>query len=248
MDTPNANQRAKWHITWVPETGSTNADLLEMAEAGAPDRSVLRTDHQTAGRGRLGRHWEAPPGENLLVSILFRDVPEDLHVLTQMVCLAASRVARNLRVDASLKWPNDLLVGDKKLAGLLAQAGGRGEGGRPAYVVAGIGVNVGWAPPDAASLRTSGWSREITPAEFLDEILDHLDELLALDATARHDAYVSSLATIGRRVRVDLPTGEEIVGHAIGVETDGRLIVVDECALSHRIDTADVVHLRTTNE
>jgi len=219
-----------------------------MAEAGAPNRSVLRTDHQTAGKGRLGRQWEAPPGENLLVSILFRDLPEDLHVLTQMVCLAAARVATAVGVEAVLKWPNDLLVGDKKLAGLLAQAGGRSESGSPAYVVAGIGVNVGWAPPDAASLRGSGWTREIAPSEFLDEMLDHLDELLALNDEARHDAYTSSLATIGRRVRVDLPSGEEIIGHAIGVERDGRLIVVDECALSHRIDTADVVHLRTTNE
>ena len=219
-----------------------------MAEAGAPNRSVLRTDHQTAGKGRLGRQWEAPPGENLLVSILFRDLPDDLHVLTQMVCLAAARVAVSVGVNASLKWPNDLLVEDKKLAGLLAQAGGRTDEGGPAYVVAGIGVNVGWAPPDAASLRASGWTREIAPAEFLEEMLVHLDELLALNDEARHDAYMSSLATIGRRVRVDLPSGEHIEGHAIGVERDGRLIVVDECALSHRIDTADVVHLRTTNE
>lgn len=219
-----------------------------MAEAGAPNHSVLRTDHQTAGKGRLGRQWEAPAGENLLVSLLFRDLPEDLHVLTQMVCLAAARVATSVGVNASLKWPNDLLVDDKKLAGLLAQAGGRTDEGHPAYVVAGIGVNVGWAPPDAASLRGSGWTREIAPAEFLEEMLAHLDELLALTDEARHDAYTSSLATIGRRVRVDLPSGENIVGHAIGVERDGRLIVVDECALSHRIDTADVVHLRTTNE
>lgn len=219
-----------------------------MAEAGAPNRSVLRTDHQTAGKGRLGRQWEAPPGENLLVSILFRDLPNDLHVLTQMVCLAAARVAVSVGVNALLKWPNDLLVNDRKLAGLLAQAGGRTDEGNPAYVVAGIGVNVGWAPPDAASLRDSGWTQEITPAEFLEEMLNHLDELLALNDESRHDAYTSSLATIGRRVRVDLPSGENIVGHAIGVERDGRLIVVDECALSHRIDTADVVHLRTTNE
>lgn len=219
-----------------------------MAEAGAPDRSVLRTDHQTAGKGRLGRQWEAPAGENLLVSILFRDVPEDPHVLTQMVCLGAARVARSVGVEAVLKWPNDLLVKDKKLAGLLAQAGGQRDGGGPAYVVAGIGVNVGWAPPEAACLRDSGWTRAITPAEFLDEMLGHVDDLLALDDDERHNAYTTSLATIGRRVRVDLPTGEEIKGHAIGVERDGRLIVVDECALSHRIDTADVVHLRALEE
>jgi BirA family transcriptional regulator, biotin operon repressor / biotin---[acetyl-CoA-carboxylase] ligase len=219
-----------------------------MAATGAPDRTVLRTDHQTAGKGRLGRQWEAPPGENLLVSILFRDLPTDIHVLTQMVCLAAARVAHSVGVPAVLKWPNDLLVDNKKLAGLLAQAGGHGQRGEPEYVVAGIGVNVGWAPPDAASLRGSGWSRDITPAQFLEEMLAHLNDLLDLDDEQRHNAYVSSLGTIGQRVQVDLPTGEQILGHAIGVERDGRLIVLDECAISHRIDTADVVHLRSATE
>jgi len=219
-----------------------------MAGSGAPDRSVLRTDHQTAGKGRLGRQWEAPPGENLLVSILFKDLPSDLHVLTQMVCLAAARVAQSVGVAAELKWPNDLLVADQKLAGLLAQAGGRTTEGGPEYVVAGIGVNVGWAPPGAACLRESGWTREISPAEFLDEMLDHLDELLALDDAARHSAYTDALSTVGRRVRVEMPNGEEITGHAISVEIDGRLVVVDECAVSHRIDTADVVHLRDASE
>lgn len=248
MDTPNANQRATWHITWVKETGSTNADLLEMAASGAPDRSVLRTDHQTAGKGRLGRQWEAPPGENLLVSILFRQIPDHLHVLTQMVTLAASRVAHSVGVSAQLKWPNDLLVDNKKLAGLLAQAGGRTDSGRPEYVVAGIGVNVGWAPPEAASLRGSGWSRQISPAEFLDEMLGHLDALLSIDDNARHQAYKDALSTLGKRVRVELPNGEDLIGHALDVERDGRLVVVDECAVSHRIDTADVVHLRPASE
>ncbi len=219
-----------------------------MAGQGAPNRSVLRTDHQTAGRGRLGRQWEAPPGENLLVSILFRDLPPDLHVLTQMVCLAAARVAHSVGVAAELKWPNDLLVNDKKLAGLLAQTGGRDDGGKPEFVVAGIGVNVRWAPPDAISLRECGWHREVSPEQFLDEMLQHLDELLALDDNARHETYREALSTIGRRVRVELPSGEEITGHAISVERDGRLVVVDECAISHRIDTADVVHLRDASE
>jgi BirA family biotin operon repressor/biotin-[acetyl-CoA-carboxylase] ligase len=165
-----------------------------------------------------------------------------------MVCVAAARVAHGVGVSAVLKWPNDLLVGHQKLAGLLAQAGGRGPGGEPEYVVAGIGLNIGWAPPDAVCLKDSGWTREITPAQFLDEMLDHLDELLALDDDARHEAYTSTLGTVGQRVQVDLPTGEQIVGHAIGVERDGRLIVLDECAISHRIDTADVVHLRATTD
>src|SRR5215210_2750268 len=80
---------AGWHVDVVDETGSTNDDLLAAADAGAPDRTVLATRHQTAGRGRLDRRWDAPPGANLLVSLLVRDVPAHLHQATQRVALAA---------------------------------------------------------------------------------------------------------------------------------------------------------------
>ncbi len=130
-----------WHVTHVPVTGSTNDDLLAAAATGAPDRSVLVADHQTAGRGRLDRRWEAPPGANLLVSILFRTVPSPPSTLTQRVGLAAIDARRAAAgVDAVLKWPNDLLVGERKLAGILAQRAADGS------IVVGLGLNVGWAP------------------------------------------------------------------------------------------------------
>lgn len=241
-----ANQSPRWRIRAVPETGSTNADLIEHAERGEPDGAVLRADYQTAGRGRLDRAWQAPPGENLLVSILFRDIPEHVHSLTQMVALAARRaMARTTGVDAGLKWPNDLLVDGKKIAGVLAQSGGRREDGRPAYVVVGIGVNVGWAPPEGTSLRACGWTSAISPERLLDEMLAELDTLLALGDSERHETYAASLSTLGKKVRAELPDGVTIVGRALSVERDGRLVVLDECAETHRIDTADVVHLRT---
>ncbi len=246
MDGVKANQSPKWRIRAVPETGSTNADLMDLADQGEPEGAVLRADFQSAGRGRLDRTWQAPPGENLLVSLLFRTLPTHLHVLTQLVALAAQRaIRRETAIDAILKWPNDLLVADRKVAGVLAQAGGRASDGRPAYVVVGIGINVGWAPPEGTSLRNAGWSKSITPEELLRAMLAELDELLALDDDERHGAYTGSLGTIGARVRVDLPDGSEIVGRAMSVERDGRLVVLDECAVTHRIDTADVVHLRT---
>ncbi len=217
-----------WRVRWVTETGSTNADLLAVADS-APDRSVLVADHQSAGRGRLDRRWDAPPGANLLVSILFRDVPDDPGELTRRVGLAAvDAVASVAGVRARLKWPNDVLLDDRKLAGILAQRAGNGA------VVVGIGVNVGWAPDGAAAL-----GHRHRPADVLAALLIAYD---ALPADV-HPHYRAALATIGQRVRVELPA-DEIVGTAIDVEADGRLVVLDECAVTHRLDVGDVVHLR----
>ena len=213
----------------MSETGSTNADLL--ADGDAADRSVLFTDHQTAGRGRLDRRWEAPPGTNLLVSLLFRDVPGDPGELTRRVGLAAVDAVRQAAdVTAELKWPNDVLVDGRKLAGILAQRGGDGS------VVVGIGLNVGWAPPDAARLGDS-----VAPEQVLRQLLVAYDALPA-DIV---DRYRTTLGTIGQRVRVELPAGE-LVGTAIDVEPDGRLVVLDDCALTHRLAVGDVVHVRRT--
>ena len=244
MDHLKANQSTNWHVTVVEETGSTNADLMAQGAAGAPDRTVLRANYQSAGRGRLDRAWEAPRGVNLLVSLLFRHIPERLHVLTQVVALAAASVARNVGVPVVLKWPNDILVGTEKVAGILAQAAPVDADGRIPFVVVGIGVNLGWAPPGAASLHSCGWTHEMSPDEFLAAMLPEIDRLLALDDLSMHAEYVSQLGTIGLQVKVDLPNGEHVIGRALNVEPDGRLIVLDECAITHRIDTADVVHLR----
>ena len=245
MDNPRANQPAPWHVRTVEETGSTNADLMAEGLAGAPDRSVLRAEYQSAGRGRLDRTWEAPRGANLLVSILFRDVPERVHVLTQVVALAAARVAsERCGVGVVLKWPNDILVGTSKVAGILAQAAPIDEHGRIPFVVVGIGCNLGWAPDGAASLASAGWTTAVTPAEFLEAMLPEIDRLLALDDATMHAEYLANLATVGSRVRVQMPTGDDITGRAMSVEPDGRLVVLDDCATTHRIDTADVVHLR----
>lgn len=233
----------------VTETGSTNADLLVLGANGAPDRSVLRADFQSAGRGRLDRTWEAPKGVNLLVSLLFRDVPARMHVLTQVVALAATTVARDVcGVTTVLKWPNDILVGTEKLAGILAQAAPTDSDGRIPFVVVGIGCNLGWAPPGATSLASSGWTQEIAPHDFLLAMLPEIDRLVILDDEAMHTEYLSRLATVGSQVKVELPSGTFVEGRALSVEPDGRLVVLDECAVTHRIDTADVVHLRPASD
>ena len=229
-----------WHVEVVTETGSTNADLLAAAAAGAPDRSVLCALHQTAGRGRLDRRWDAPPGANLLVSLLFRDVPAAAHELTWRVGLAACAAAEQVAgVTPTLKWPNDLLVGDHKLAGVLAQAsfggpGGAGGQGGPVVVV-GIGMNVRWSPDGAARLGA-----DVDPLDVLAALLGAYDALPA-DVLP---LYRQRLGTLGRAVRVELPGDEVLEGRAVDVDPDGRLVVLDACAVTHRLDVGDIVHLR----
>jgi BirA family biotin operon repressor/biotin-[acetyl-CoA-carboxylase] ligase len=136
-------------------------------------------------------------------------------------------------VHAELKWPNDLLVDGAKLAGVLAQSSGA-PGAAGQVVVVGIGVNVGWAPEGAARLGDG-----VTPLEVLAALLRAFDELPADIAPL----YRSRLGTLGREVRVERGDGV-LEGRAVDVEADGRLVVIDDCAITHRIDTGDVVHLR----
>jgi BirA family biotin operon repressor/biotin-[acetyl-CoA-carboxylase] ligase len=226
-DDGSADRPDGWLVRVVVETGSTNADLLAQAESAA-DRTVLRADHQSAGRGRLDRSWDAPAGANLLCSILFRTVPADPGELTRRVGLAVVDAAHTLTgVHASLKWPNDVLIDGGKLAGILAQRAPNG------VVVVGVGVNLGWAPEGAARLAGVG------PPTMLAGVLRAFDALPA-DVSQR---YRERLGTLGQRVRIERPAGD-LVGTAIDVDGDGRLVVLDECAISHRIDVGDVTHLR----
>lgn len=233
LDEGSVNWPPNWRVEEVATTGSTNADLLELAASGAPDRTVLRADHQTAGRGRLDRTWEAPPRSNLLVSLLLRHVPTPPVELSWRVALAACAASERVAgVAPTLKWPNDLLLDGRKLAGVLAQAGGAGAS---RHVVVGVGLNVGWAPEGAASLGAG-----IDPRRVLAELLRAYDELPGLVMPL----YRSRLATLGSAVRVELPGGSSVEGRAVDLAADGRLVVLDGCGITHRFDSGDVIHLR----
>lgn len=232
-----------WHVRVVPETGSTNDDLLRAAERGdLEDRSVLRTGHQTGGRGRLGRRWDAPPGTNLLASMYLKTHGGRPIELMHRVGLAVVDGIESLSEqfgcreccpgELALKWPNDVLLGDQKLAGVLAQTSTIATG-----IVVGFGVNVGWSPPGAA--KVADWF-ECDPAELLDAVLDAFDRLPA----DTRDAYVARLGTIGRRVALHLPGDEIVDGIATGVDADGRLLLSDDRGTTRAFDVGDVVHLR----
>src|SRR5437763_9636755 len=128
------------------ELDSANRHALELARQGVPEGLVVVADHQTAGRGRLGRSWEAPPGSSLLMSVLLRPslAPERLHLTTVAVALAAADACEEVAgFRPALKWPNDLVVDDRKLGGILAEVP------EPGAVVVGLGLNVLWETPSA---------------------------------------------------------------------------------------------------
>jgi BirA family transcriptional regulator, biotin operon repressor / biotin---[acetyl-CoA-carboxylase] ligase len=221
-----------WEVRHVAETGSTNTDLLAALAAGtAGDRSVLAASHQTAGRGRLDRRWDAPSGTNLLVSVVFAPVPRVPAEATQRLALAARAAASAVCPGATvtLKWPNDLLLDSRKVGGILAQRSTDVDA-----VVVGLGLNVRWAPAGAAALGAS------SPPDVLRLVLDRLDALPA-DVSG---AYRDALATIGQQVRVELPGGREVVGVAVDVDREGRLVITDDAGGTTVHDVGDVVHLR----
>lgn len=234
------------------EVDSTNRYLLDAARSGAPAPLVAVAEHQTAGRGRLGRRWEAPAGANLLVSVLLRPGlgPGELHLCTAAAALAAQSAVAAVGVPAEVKWPNDLLVAGRKLAGILAEAA---EVGGEWAVVVGLGLNVGWPPPsdaagppvpaELADTATSLWretGHELAPGALLEGFLVALErpvgDLETPEGRRRlADDYRSACATLGRPVAIDLPDGRTLTGTAVDltaagqlvVEADGRRTVVD---------------------
>jgi BirA family transcriptional regulator, biotin operon repressor / biotin---[acetyl-CoA-carboxylase] ligase len=241
-------------VRWHESIDSTNREALALARAGAPDGVVVVADHQTAGRGRLDRQWVAPPGSSLLVSVLLRPaiVVDHLQMVTAAVAVAASDACAEVAgFRPRLKWPNDLVVDDRKLAGVLAEA--LIEGGQPAAVVVGMGLNVNWPslPPELAETATACnlvAGHDVDRAALLVRFLERLDEhygTLCEPGGWRGVLlnYRRLCSTLGRMVRVELPGDRAVVGKAVEVTGDGRLLVEDAGALV-TVAAGDVVHLR----
>lgn len=241
----------------VESTGSTNADLLARALAGEPEGAVLAAEEQRAGRGRMGRTWTSPPRAALTFSVLLKPaVPPArrgwLPLLTGVA--VATAVTQVTGVRTGLKWPNDLLTADAKLAGILAEAAGDA-------VVVGIGLNVSTEPAEfpparpgalpATSLRAAG-ATALDRASLLLAILGELEHWYRAwqraggdpDRSGLRAEYTRLSATIGRTVRAELPGGQALSGPAAGVDSDGRLLVRVSSGSEVAVSAGDVVHLR----
>lgn len=225
-----------WRVEVLAQTGSTNAVVRERGLAGEPAGLVVVAEQQTAGRGRLDRAWTSPPRAGLTFSVLLRPALPVARWgwLPLWGGLAVADAVRDrCGLDAVLKWPNDVLVGERKVCGLLAEAVGDA-------VVLGIGLNVTTTqaelPPDrpATSLRLEG-ATTTDRDTLLRAVLRSLSRVVA---DADPDAYRARCSTLGRRVRVEL-AGRTVEGTAEAVDDDGR-VVVDGTAYG----AGDVVHLR----
>lgn len=244
------------HLDVRAETGSTNADVADAVRAGEPEGLIVVAEQQTAGRGRRDRQWTSPPRAGLTLSVLLRpvDVPQRLWGWLPLLAGVALRdaVHRIAEVDAALKWPNDLLVGDAKCAGILAEVVGDA-------VVLGIGLNVTTRrdelPPvtglPATSLQLAG-APNTDRDPLLKALLRGLAQWYAGWRETDGDAELCGLlgeyrrhcATIGRDVRVQLPTGDEITGRVTTVDPDGQLVIRSADGGENRVSAGDVLHVR----
>ncbi|WP_327042653.1 biotin--[acetyl-CoA-carboxylase] ligase [Micromonospora ureilytica] len=254
------------------ETGSTNADVAEAARADEPEGLVVVAERQTAGRGRRGRVWQSPARAGIATSVLLRPgeavpdrgwlpaTPTGYGWLPLLAGVAlVETVARLAELEATLKWPNDLLVDDAKCAGVLAEAVPGRAPDQPPAIVLGIGLNVTLRADElpvnptglpATSLQLAGavaTDRDPLLRSLLRSVADWYDRWRSAggDAVASglRDAYLAACATIGREVRVLLPNGDSLTGTATGVDPDGQLMVTTSTG-ARTLAAGDVLHLR----
>ena len=213
---------------------------------------MVVAESQSQGRGRLGRRWESPPFANLYVSILLRPKLSPAHVaqITLMAAVALAEVVEGFVPEKpAIKWPNDILIGGKKLAGILTEAACSAE--RVEYVILGIGVNLNYAcsamPEEIRRRATSvleAGGRPVQRESFLQRLIQGVERCYGELEQAGFDAlaarWESYFAWRGRRVRVEL-LDQVTTGTARGIDRDGALVIVDDGGIAHRILAGDVI-------
>lgn len=236
----------------VEQTDSTNSDVLRAALAGAPQGLVIVAEAQLSGRGRQGRHWVSLPGAALTFSLLVRPVSVPAAVRGWLPLLTGVAVATAVRsatvADAGLKWPNDVLVAGRKLAGILAEQADDA-------IVVGVGLNITGAPVATATSLESLCAPELGAPELdrnklLAGILHEFDHWYrrwteAADAQecGLRAEYLRLCQTVGREVKVSLPGGKTLTGRAADVDDTGQLVVADAAGLVP-VSAGDVIHVR----
>lgn len=226
------------HIRWLDSTGSTNDVAAQLAESGADEGHMVVAERQSAGRGRHGRVWFSPPGAGLYVSVIMRPASamgeeNPVGLLTLAAGVAIAEAVRSVtRLPAQIKWPNDIVVGTRKLAGILAEAAV--QGGTLQFIVLGFGLNLRTAayPPDLSARATSieaEAGRPVDPALMLAETIAALGDRYADLRAGRFDAILGAWRRIaarvpGARVEWDSPRGV-VRGLAEDIDRHGALLV-----------------------
>jgi BirA family transcriptional regulator, biotin operon repressor / biotin---[acetyl-CoA-carboxylase] ligase len=242
-------------VRYLNETGSTNSDALDWAAEGAPEGALVVAEYQTAGRGRWGRSWESARGSALLFSLILRPGPEAMGLLTTLAGVACAAGIRGVTgLEAGLKWPNDVILRGRKVAGILVET--RVAGSAVTGAVVGVGVNVSSRaedfPPDVGETATSvgaevdaaGRGEPPERVALLAAILRQLDQRYRTWAPHRLLEEATALSVIfGRRVRVRGPQGDVMEGVARRLTTTGALeleaggtLAVVESGEVHRLD------------
>jgi BirA family biotin operon repressor/biotin-[acetyl-CoA-carboxylase] ligase len=228
-------------VRWDDVTGSTNTTALEMAAAGTPEWTVVAAGHQTAGRGRHGRTWIDRPGRALMYSVVLRPYrhPERIGLVSLAAGAAMAEVASEVSgLDVRCKWPNDLLVADAKVGGILAES--EVAEGRVRHVVVGVGVNLE-APEDVAGAGALG---PVDAEKLLTVFLRRFRELLNGHPSEIGARWRAISDTLGRHVQATTTRGELISGLAVDIDEDGAL-QLDTDAGRGRVAFGDIEHLET---
>ncbi len=220
-------------LVYLTSTGSTMDVARREAEDAAADGTVVVAEEQTSGRGRFGRSWVSPAGKNLYFTLILTPSASSVRHLSMITPLAVCRAVESVTsLSPVIKWPNDVLFGGRKLAGILIE--NEFAGAVPRYSLIGIGLNVNYdveTSREIADIATSlkgELGREIPREELLANVLNHFEELLP--ASASHDVHAAwrdRLETLGRAVTVTFRE-QTYEGTAEDVDTDGNLLLRDD--------------------
>ena len=256
-------------LIWLDSAGSTNLELIRLAQSSElPHFTVVATANQVAGRGRSGRSWEAPANSALAISVYLKPpigAPDSLGKLSWLPLIGGLAMSQTVGVllkgeagnaKIGVKWPNDVLVNENKISGVLTEMLPTAA---PAVVI-GAGVNLSQTAeqlpiPTATSLALQGWQAPSELAAGFDLVLSgYLRNLaaiydrfvgLGLDAVASgvRNQVIDACFTLGREVRAELPSGEQLLGRAATIDDSGRL-VLEIKGNPQPLSAADIVHLR----
>lgn len=235
-------------------TGSTNADLLQKVPdaAGWPHLSVILTDDQRSGRGRLDRQWEAPAGASLAVSVLLRELDFPVEQrgwvpLAAGLAMADAIAAQLPQAEVGVKWPNDVLVNGRKISGILAEASGLDA------IVIGAGINIAMSAeqlpvPTATSfaIESAHCDIDLLVAGYIARLDAHIAGLIehgSAEKSSLLDAVSARCLSLGREVQVHLPGDRELLGRAVRLAGDGQIVVATADG-EVSIAAGDIVHLR----